>query len=336
MFFKSSQKSPLGAFTPVAASSNACRSGSSGSPSKLRRSKDQQDDRLGQMKSARKSLFGGKPRSITQEQAKRIVGRSTGRSVNSWEKHTKTKITRSVSITKKELLEPGGRKRKREDYVEAKRESQKRTKTEPKMNTRASTRLRSMTHPARESNALQGSASSDDTDNGRNAEKDNPAMAGSNDQAASEKTGSSGASKPRKPYKIRPLERVRTRAYSLFLASKLALKKARRENASVKNKTRADYQFSNEDQKKSGNIRKNLARTSAGGKQLTVPVRTGSELLLGDQTKSKTSLPSKAEVFAASSSTSADTLGKASSSKDARAQMRFSAKRTFPKKGKQL
>ena len=45
-------------------------------------------------------------------------------------------------------------------------------------------------------------------------------------------------SKPRRPYKVRPIERVRTRGYSLLLASKQAMRRAKKDNgAHLKNKT---------------------------------------------------------------------------------------------------
>ncbi|KAH9508893.1 hypothetical protein Btru_050394 [Bulinus truncatus] len=46
--------------------------------------------------------------------------------------------------------------------------------------------------------------------------------------------------KSKGPYKIHPLERVRTRGYSLLLASKLALKRAKKESALVRNKVKPE------------------------------------------------------------------------------------------------
>ncbi|CAG5136039.1 unnamed protein product [Candidula unifasciata] len=288
------KKSPLGAFTPVAASFRSPgRPVRSGSPGRVRRSDDLLDDSVGNIKSARKSLFG-KPTSVVQQQARRIKEKSVASSGLRWKDRIRTKLIRSDDEdvdNKKRTLKSGRserRKRKRpDDFVQEgseRRSINKRPKREAKRSRRSSTRLREMSRHAKGSNLYRRTNTADKANSMKTTDKDmstslavgetdeNPSTHSVKTERA-ERTSSGSATKPRKPYKIRPLERVRTRAYSLLQASKQALKKARRENAAVKHKAASSsHNRSSEDSRKRSEFdsRKSPVRTRTAAEKQQV------------------------------------------------------------------
>ncbi|GFR92227.1 protein Jumonji [Elysia marginata] len=57
--------------------------------------------------------------------------------------------------------------------------------------------------------------------------------------------------KPRRPYKVRPIERVRTRGYSMLLASKQALRRAQKDSVALL-RYKTDLEYGNMNEKESG------------------------------------------------------------------------------------
>lgn len=356
-FFKiCPQKSPLGAFTPVTASLRSPgRPVRSGSPGRVRRSNEQLNDSVGNVKSARKSLFG-KSTSIVQQQAKRIVDKSVGSPSSRWKDRIRTKLIKSdddgINNRKKPLKsersERERRKRKRAyDFVQEvseRRNINKRPKREAKINRRTSTRLREMSRHAKGSNTYRRSNTTDRMYNVKTIEKDNGnsfAIGGSDENPLAhnaekaEKTTTSSAAKPRKPYKIRPLERVRTRAYSMLQASKLALKKARRENAAVKQKATSNNRQNEDSRRRSDfDTRKSPVRTRTAGEKLQITADKGvTSTAVDDQVRAGLNQP-RVEISPASTCVvPSDKVQVARSSKDSKDGTKLATRRTTPKKG---
>ncbi|XP_059149711.1 protein Jumonji-like [Physella acuta] len=105
----------------------------------------------------------------------------------------------------------------------------KRVDKETKAKRRISLRLRKITR------SFNGRVHKSDSDEDSVEEREDK-QGSESDKDWVEAGRKAGGLKARKPYKIRPLERVRTRGYSLLLASKLALRRAKREQAAVKGK----------------------------------------------------------------------------------------------------
>lgn len=358
-FFKiCPQKSPLGAFTPVTASLRSPgRPVRSGSPGRVRRSNEHLNDSVGNVKSARKSLFG-KSTSIVQQQAKRIVDKSVGSPSSRWKDRIRTKLIKSdddgINNRKKPLKsqrsERERRKRKRAyDFVQEvseRRNINKRPKREAKINRRTSTRLREMSRHAKGSNTYRRSNTADRMYNVKTIEKDNGnslAIGGSDENPLAhnakaekaEKTTTSSAAKPRKPYKIRPLERVRTRAYSMLQASKLALKKARRENAAVKQKSASNNRQNEDGRRRSDfDTRKSPVRTRTAGEKLQITADKGvTSTAVDDQVRAGLNQP-RVEISPASTCVvPSDKVQVARSSKDSKDGTKLATRRTTPKKG---
>ncbi|BFZ19254.1 hypothetical protein BsWGS_22293 [Bradybaena similaris] len=353
------KKSPLGAFTPVAASLRSPgRPVRSGSPGRVRRSNDQLNDSVGNVKSARKSLFG-KSTSIVQQQAKRIVDKSVGSPSSRWKDRIRTKLIKSdddgINNRKKPLKsersERERRKRKRAyDFVQEvseRRSINKRPKREAKINRRTSTRLREMSRHAKGSNTYRRTNTVDRMYSVKTTEKDNGntlAIGGSDENPLAhnvraektEKTTTSSATKPRKPYKIRPLERVRTRAYSMLQASKLALKKARRENAAVKQKAASNNRQIEDSRRRSDfDTRKSPVRTRTAGEKLQITAdKVVASTSVDDQVRAGLSQP-RVEISPASTCVvTSDKVQVARSSKDSKDGTKLATRRTTPKKAK--
>ncbi|CAL1546269.1 unnamed protein product [Lymnaea stagnalis] len=201
--------------------------------------------------------------SSVARQVRRIGQRSEGQSNRTRVKTQKQEV---------KMLERRGRKRKSEEENRG-RKLMRRSQKELKSKRRVSLRLREISrsvsgHSAKSQLTSKGA---DEVESGKEAKKVEEVdvhrevkQRKKNDRKNVKKFTEL---KPRSSYKIRPLERVRTRGYSLLLASKLALKRAKRENSAVKNKTKTESKTVEEGEKTmSRNVQ--VEKLSAGGRKI--------------------------------------------------------------------
>ena len=217
--------------------------------------------------SARKSLLG-KLTSVAQQHAKKILDRSARQREGRAERMAKRLLKRKMEEEEEkeneddddEEEEGGKAKKKRESMkrvrggdertrdqgekrdkeaksrsVSAKNKSSllSRNRSQEMRNSRAQTLYQSRkSHDSgSQSHSVRGAKKVRDKrqglkDGGKGNER-------SKEEKVTEKKSAQVVSKPRRPYKVRPIERVRTRGYNLLLASKHALRRAKRDSGAL-------------------------------------------------------------------------------------------------------
>ncbi|XP_013086773.2 protein Jumonji-like isoform X1 [Biomphalaria glabrata] len=214
------KRSTLGAFTPVRVRS----SGHHDSPSSSNKDSSGRNraGRDGGVRSARKNLLD-KLTSVVHQHSR----------------HPRTENQTRVKAQNLKRLEPKIRSNKtvREKSRKLVKKSQKEMKTKRRISLRLSCKTE-----GRSRRIEQNCEAGKDEKKQEESDGSHDNKFRRNNQAQKKRN----ALKTRQPYKIHPLERVRTRGYNLLLASQLAVKRAKREKALIKKKVNGDTRHKEE------------------------------------------------------------------------------------------
>uniref|UniRef100_A0A2C9L6C9 JmjC domain-containing protein n=1 Tax=Biomphalaria glabrata TaxID=6526 RepID=A0A2C9L6C9_BIOGL len=214
------KRSTLGAFTPVRVRS----SGHHDSPSSSNKDSSGRNraGRDGGVRSARKNLLD-KLTSVVHQHSRR----------------PRTENQTRVKAQNLKRLEPKIRSNKtvREKSRKLVKKSQKEMKTKRRISLRLSCKTE-----GRSRRIEQNCEAGKDEKKQEESDGSHDNKFRRNNQAQKKRN----ALKTRQPYKIHPLERVRTRGYNLLLASQLAVKRAKREKALIKKKVNGDTRHKEE------------------------------------------------------------------------------------------
>ncbi|KAI8791058.1 serine-rich adhesin for platelets isoform X1, partial [Biomphalaria glabrata] len=217
---KTNLRSTLGAFTPVRVRS----SGHHDSPSSSNKDSSGRNraGRDGGVRSARKNLLD-KLTSVVHQHSRR----------------PRTENQTRVKAQNLKRLEPKIRSNKtvREKSRKLVKKSQKEMKTKRRISLRLSCKTE-----GRSRRIEQNCEAGKDEKKQEESDGSHDNKFRRNNQAQKKRN----ALKTRQPYKIHPLERVRTRGYNLLLASQLAVKRAKREKALIKKKVNGDTRHKEE------------------------------------------------------------------------------------------
>ncbi|RUS79517.1 hypothetical protein EGW08_012715 [Elysia chlorotica] len=260
---KSPHNGRHGAGSPHGASSSASRQRMSGI--KMESSSLRSPDVM----SARKSLLG-KLTSVAQQHAKKILDRSArqreGRAERmakrlqlkrKMEKEQEEEDDEDEEEEEKEESKDGGKTKKKYESHRREREGSQRNRDKGGKHTKED-KIKSFMSKRRSSLPRMGKSqklwttqerpnqnsdsSQPRSDHDMSKDKDKVGRKGrSKEGKETDKKSVQALNKPRRPYKVRPIERVRTRGYNQLLASKQAMRRAKRDDgARLKNKTDLD------------------------------------------------------------------------------------------------